>query len=390
MHEQQERHSTVRKLLRKKLSIITVMLLIIITAIVSNAGTGKLFNRLSGQRNPADMGNDSLRGSNLKAALVDEAPSVVKIARKAGPSVVGIRTTVRTSLERFFGTDQERTESEGSGIIINQKGFIMTNYHVVEYADPRKNSANATNLEVFLPDKRQAQATFVGGDPVNDLAVIKINLKKLPVAELGNSAALKVGALAVAIGNPLGLEFAGSVTSGVISALNRTVSVEDRTLQLIQTDAAINPGNSGGALVDTNGKVVGVNTVKISVSGVEGLGFAIPIDDAKPIVNQLMKYGYVKGRPLLGISGREISQEAADYYNLPVGIYIVEVAPGSGAAKAGIRKKDILVQLDQKKVVTMQEVNRIKKAHKAGDTVTAVVVRGRKKLNLKVTFSEER
>ncbi|MGE5604887.1 MAG: S1C family serine protease, partial [Bacteroidota bacterium] len=168
------------------------------------------------------------------------------------------------------------------------------------------------------------------------------------------------------------------------------VSVEDRTLNLIQTDAAINPGNSGGALVNSEGKVVGINTVKISVPGVEGLGFAIPINDAKPIVNQLIEYGYVKGRPLIGISGQEITQSLADYYNLPVGIFIVRVEPNSGADKAGIRKKDIMISLAGKKVTSMQDVNTIKKSYKAGDTVNTVIVRGKKKINLKLTFSEER
>jgi serine protease Do len=245
-------------------------------------------------------------------------------------------------------------------------------------------------LEVYLPDKRRVEAKFIGGDLVNDLAVIKINLKKLPVAELGDSSKLKVGALAVAIGNPLGLEFAGSVTTGVISALNRTVEVEERTLNLIQTDAAINPGNSGGALVDANGKVVGINTIKISISGVEGLGFAIPINEAKPIVNQLIKYGYVKGRPLIGIMGQVITKEVARYYNLPQGFFITEVVDQSGADKAGIREKDILISLAGKKIVSMRDLNAVKKGHKAGDTVKAVVVRGGKKVNLTLTFTEER
>ncbi|HEY8463995.1 MAG TPA: trypsin-like peptidase domain-containing protein [Bacillota bacterium] len=386
MKEQSHRNRSLAQLLRQRFSLITVMLLVIVSAIISGVTVGNLVNRTN--RGQADNSLNS--GSPFKAAVTTDTTGVVAIAQKAGPSIVGIKTTVRMPLDRYFGGDEKETGAEGSGIIINKDGYIMTNYHVVEYADPRNDNHSQATLEVFLPDKRQAEAKFIGGDRLNDLAVIKINLKNLPVATLGDSSKLKVGALAVAIGNPLGLEFAGSVTAGVISALNRVVSLEDRTLMLIQTDAAINPGNSGGALVDESGKVVGVNTVKITLSGVEGLGFAIPINDAKPIVNQLIKYGYVKGRPLLGISGREITAEMAEYYDLPVGIYIVQVAADSGAAKAGMRRKDILISLAGRKVTSMLDVNNIKKSYKAGDTVKAVVVRNKQKINLKVTFTEQR
>jgi serine protease Do len=315
--------------------------------------------------------------------------TVTQIAKKVGPAIVGIRMTVVASGQRYFGSARQ-TGGEGSGIIISKDGYIMTNHHVVEYADPDNSLSRLTTLEVFLPDKRQAKAKFIGADPQNDLAVIKIDLKNLPVAELGDSSQLEVGELAVAIGNPLGMEFMGSVTSGVISALNRTVNAGDKTLTLIQTDAAINPGNSGGALVNASGKVIGINTVKIAVSGVEGLGFAIPMNTAKPIVSQLIMYGYVKGRPFIGIAGQEISDVVADYYDLPVGIYITEVTPGSGAARAGLAKGDILVGLAGKKVRTMRELDEIKKNYKAGDTVNAVIVRNNRQLTLKLTFSEDR
>ncbi|NLY75859.1 MAG: trypsin-like serine protease [Firmicutes bacterium] len=334
--------------------------------------------------------DDKNRNQFLNADLVEIPKSIAEIAQKAGPSIVGIRMTVATTLDRFFEAGGQTARAEGSGVIISENGYIMTNYHVVNHADPRNRDHQRVALEVFLPDKRQVKAAFVGGDPLNDLAVLKVNLKNLPVAELGDSSKLKVGESAIAIGNPLGLEFAGSVTAGVISALNRTISVEDRTLNLIQTDAAINPGNSGGALVNSEGKVIGINTIKISVPGVEGLGFAIPINDAKPIIDQLIKYGYVKGRPFIGISGREITEAMADYYDLPVGIFIVGVERGSGADKAGIRQRDILISLAGKRVATMLDVNEVKKAYKAGDTVAAVVVRGKRKIKLKLTFSEER
>jgi len=331
--------------------------------------------------------------SSLENALelaADGGSAVTGIAKKVGPSIVGIRMLTQSPGGWYFGDETAQSKAEGSGIIISSDGYIMTNYHVVQYADPKNYMSKSTALEVFLADKRQAKAKFIGGDQRTDLAVIKIDLNNLPAAELGDSAALEVGELAVAIGNPLGLEFQGSVTAGVISALNRTVNVDDKTLNLIQTDAAINPGNSGGALVNSKGQVIGINTVKISVAGVEGLGFAIPINDAKPIVDQLMMFGYVKGRPFIGIAGREITAEISRQYGLPVGIYILEVTPGSGAAKAGIQKGDVLVSMAGRDVRTMKEVDQIKKNYKAGDRVDVTIVRNGKNMRLSLTFSEER
>jgi serine protease Do len=283
----------------------------------------------------------------LAGTALPKGSDVTAIAKFAGPSIVGIRMTVSSSRRNFYGFSNSQV-GEGSGIIISKDGYIMTNYHVVSSADPKRGLSNNTVLEVFLPDGREAKAVFKGGDEKTDLAVIKIDLKNLPTAVLGSSAGLEVGELAVAIGNPLGMEFAGSVTVGVISALNRTVKIGDRTLNLIQTDAAINEGNSGGALLNSRGEVIGINSAKISASGVEGLGFAIPIDDAKPVIEQLITFGYVRGRPLIGITGREISSIYADYYGVPKGIYVTDVSSGSGAAKAGIKAGDILVGLDGK------------------------------------------
>lgn len=325
----------------------------------------------------------------LTTTALVKGSDVTAIAKKAGPSIVGIRMTVSSSRQNYFGSSGNQT-AEGSGIIFKKDGYIMTNYHVVSNADPKSGTSNRTVLEVFLPDGRNAKATFVGGDSKTDLAVIKIDLNNLPVAELGDSSNLEVGELAVAIGNPLGMEFAGSVTVGVISALNRTVEMEDKTLNLIQTDAAINSGNSGGALLNSQGQVIGINSVKISASGVEGLGFAIPINDAKPVIDQLWMYGYVKGRPFIGISGDEISDIIAKSYNLPKGIYITDVTTGSAAEKAGIKAEDILVSLDNKTVETLSDLDEIKGAHKAGDTVNATVVRGSNRINLKITFDEEK
>jgi serine protease Do len=394
-----DRYQTTRfkRFLCKKTGILSALILMVLTALITSITVGNIMSRnFSAQIKINDLRNSRISrpfkdGNILKAALPGEVPLVVGIAQKAGPSIVGVRVTIPSAINRFFENNENNTRgAEGSGIIISRDGYILTNYHVVQEADPRYDPEKETSLQVFLPDKRRADAKFVGGDSLNDLAVIKINLKKLPIAVLGDSSKLKTGALAVAIGNPLGLEFAGSVTSGVISALNRTVMVEDRALELIQTDAAINPGNSGGALVNSEGKVIGVNTVKISVPGVEGIGFAIPINNAKPIVGQLIKYGYVKGRPFIGISGREITMEIAERYDLPRGIYVLEVTEGSGADRAGIRKKDIIVSLAGKTITSMQQLNNVKKAYKAGETVKIVIVRNNRRITFNLTFSEAR
>ena len=333
----------------------------------------------------------NISGTNLVASTNSDDLTVTEIAKKVGPSIVGIKMTIKTNNRSyFFGSSMPSTsDAEGSGIIISSDGYIMTNYHVVEYADPNSNVKNTT-LTVYLPDKREATAKFIGGDSDNDLALIKIDLTNLPVAELGDSSNVEVGDLAVAIGNPLGMEFAGSVTSGVISALNRQLNTGNMSLNLIQTDAAINPGNSGGALLNAKGQVIGINSAKISVSGVEGLGFAIPINTAKPIIEQLKTYGYVKGKPLVGISGQEVSQDISEMYGIPVGIYVVEVPAGGAAQAAGIKKGDVLVKLDGKQIKTMSDIDAVKKLHKAGDTVDAVVIRGDKTLTLKLTFTEDK
>jgi len=264
----------------------------------------------------------------------------------------------------------------------------MTNYHVVSYADTKSGYSDTTTLEVYLPDGRSTKGKFVGGDSENDLAVIKIDLKDLPVAELGSSSVLQVGELAVAIGNPLGMEFAGSVTVGVVSALNRKIDGQESSLNLIQTDAAINPGNSGGALVNSKGQVVGINTVKISQTGVEGLGFAISMDDAKPIINSLIMYGYVKNRPYIGITGQDITDIMSSMYNVPVGIYVTDLDTTGGGYKAGIRVGDIITGIAGKTVVSMAELNAVKKGYQSGDTVNVNITRNSTKMSVKVTFTE--
>ncbi|GAV22945.1 S1C family serine protease [Carboxydothermus pertinax] len=305
---------------------------------------------------------------------------VVAVAKKVSPAVVGISNIAPGG---FFGMGGLEEKGSGSGFIISPDGYIVTNNHVVE---------GAYELYVSLADGRQLKAKIVGTDPRADLAVIKINAKNLPVATLGHSSTLQVGELAIAIGNPLGKEFARSVTVGVISALNRTLTYEtgEKSLRLIQTDAAINPGNSGGPLCNAKGEVVGINSAKISLSGFEGMGFAIPIDEAKPIIEQLINKGYVT-RPWLGIAGAEISEQEAQYYDLPQGIYIEGVVGGGPAAKAGIRAKDIITAINGKKITTMAELTDELFKYKPGQKIKVEVYRlsEGKKYTLEVTLGEK-
>jgi len=219
--------------------------------------------------------------------------------------------------------------------------------------------------------------------------VLKMESGQYPHAKLGESSELEVGELCVAIGNPLGMEFAGSVTVGYISALNRTVETNGKTFNLIQTDAAINAGNSGGALVNTKGEVIGINTLKISSTGVEGLGFAIPVDEAKPVFDDLINYGYVKGRPVIGIIGRDLSADMARYYNYPEGVFVEQTQEGSGAAKAGIKRGDIITKADGTRIKSIEELNKIRDKKKAGQTIKLELDRSGQIISVDVTLGEE-
>ena len=200
---------------------------------------------------------------------------------------------------------------------------------------------------------------------------------------------MRVGDTAIAIGNPLGQEFAGTTTQGIISGLNRSVTVDNKTLTLIQTDAAINPGNSGGALVNCYGEVIGINTAKISSSSLEGLGFAIPIDEAKPVIEDLITNGYVTGRPVIGIAGRAVTEKDAQAYNLKVGVYVSSMTANSPAYMAGIKIGDIITECEGKKITTVDELNEIKNKHSVGDELKLKVYRQGKTVNITLILGEE-
>ncbi len=305
--------------------------------------------------------------------------STEEIAKRVGPSIVGISCTTQT--QSYFGV--QTGTSSGSGIIISADGNIMTNYHVI---------SGGTNIKVKLNTGNEYDATVIGGDEKTDVAVIKIKAnEELHVAALGNSDEVEVGSKAVAIGNPLASELFGTVTQGVISGVNRTITVGQREMNLIQTDAAISPGNSGGALINKYGEVIGINSVKLVSDNAEGLGFAIPINEASTIVKDLIDYGYVKGRPVIGVSVREITKELAYYNNLLIdhGLYIMSVSEGSSAEKAGLVRGDIIVKFDGKTVNSSTEMNKLRDKHKAGDTVSITFMRGTQEKTVNLTLSED-
>ncbi|MBD8048907.1 trypsin-like peptidase domain-containing protein [Clostridium sp. N37] len=295
------------------------------------------------------------------------------IAKKVSPAVVGVAT--KTISSNFFGWQFEPQEGIGSGFIFNENGTVLTNYHVIK---------GASEVKVIFHNGKEVPAKVVNYQEDADLAVLRITEKvEMPgVLEFGDSDSLEVGEQVIAIGNPLGKEFSGSVTTGIISALNRQMKFDDgKTLKLIQTDTAINPGNSGGPLVNSRGQVIGINTAKIGKSGVEGLGFSIPINEVLDKLDNLTK-PIIK----LGITCINLNEELAKANKLPVGIYIEKVESLSIAQKGGLQPGDVIVKFANKKVGTVQEINKIKESYKEGDTVPVEFIRDGKTMTANLKF----
>lgn len=290
---------------------------------------------------------------------------ISQVAAQVSPSIVGISNLSRS--KDIFNPNL--VESTGSGVILDHEGYIVTNNHVVRGAE---------SITVTLADGNEEQAEVVGSDPQTDLALIKITVDNhVTPIKLGNSESLVVGQEVLAIGNPLGQRFARSVTAGIVSGLNRLLTTEEGLLfQLIQTDAAINPGNSGGALVNLQGELIGINTVKIVESGFEGMGFSIPSNQVKLVVEELKSQGKVE-RPRLGIKVLgEISQEKARYYQLPVkGGVIVEPVRGGAAGKAGLKAFDLIYEIDGQEIATGLELQAYIRQKRAGDSVRVSIIR---------------
>lgn len=386
---------------KNKKKAATVALAVVLAGVVSVSGYSLATNRSGGSDMSAALktnlsttvsdGGNASKDTNTAQNLVSSSDRKVyttpEIVDMVGPAVVGVinKTTYTNPYAGLYGaqggnSSQEVEQGSGSGVIISEDGYIVTNNHVIE---------GATEIGVILNTGDQYTAKLVGNDSKTDLAVLKIDASGLTYAKLGSSSDLRVGDTAIAIGNPLGQEFAGTTTQGIISGLNRSVTIDNKTLNLIQTDAAINPGNSGGALVNAYGEVIGINTAKISSSQYEGLGFSIPIDDAKPIIEDLISNGYVTGRPVIGIAGRAVTEQDAKAYNLKVGVYVVSMTADSPAYMAGIKIGDIITECDGTKIETVDNLNEIKNKHKVGDTLTLKVYRQDKFVDIKLVLGEE-
>lgn len=334
-------------------------------------GGGLLANRLSNESIPVHSISTtpvSLSGAEFNA---------VSVADTCSDSVVEIRTESVQNSQRF---GQFVSEGAGSGVIVTADGYIATNNHVID---------GASKITVTLASGKEYAATLIGKDAKTDLAVIKISETALKAATLGTSASLKVGEPVVAIGNPLG-ELGGTVTSGIISALDRQIEIDNEKMTLLQTDAAVNPGNSGGGLFNSKGQLIGIVNAKSSGSDIEGLAFAIPIDTAKNVINQIISQGYVSGRIDLGLTFREQGTS----FNLFTGawtrggVYIADVTSNSNAANAGLSRGDIVTAVDGTKISGFADIKKIIDSHNVGDTVSFTVYRSGQSLTLSFRLQE--
>lgn len=316
--------------------------------------------------------------------LTDYSNTAIAVAEKTLPSVVGI--TVTYQISSFFG-GSSTGEATGSGIIVSKDGYIVTNNHVINSdASSTFTIAEATGITVNVyGDSESYEAKVIGTDVYTDLAVLKIEKNDLKPITIGDSNSVKVGEFVMAVGNPLGMEY--SVTSGIVSAINREIESEGSTFTAIQTDAAINSGNSGGALVNSKGELIGINTMKFAGTGIEGIGFAIPISSATTIIDQLIEFQSVK-RPYIGIMGSSVDTATAKRYNLPEGIYVEEVEENSPAATSGLKQSDIITKIEGQNVKSVNELNKIKYNYKIGDTVKLTVYRNGETIELDIKLAE--
>ncbi len=352
---------------------------------------------LSNSNNVLESNNSN--NNNISTGLVSQtslsqySDTSIYAANKILPSIVGIKVeyTVNSALSIFSNqTQSSLATASGSGIIISEDGYILTNNHIVSTSSSESyyqvSDANKVVVTLFN-DETEYEAKIIGKDEQTDLAVIKIEKTGLAKAEFADSDSIKVGEFAMAVGNPLGMQ--SSITCGVISAVNREVTDSDgKKFVLIQTDAAINSGNSGGALVNSEGKVIGINTLKLSGTGIEGMGFAIPINSTTEITSELIQYSKVR-RPYIGISGMDLDEKTAKTYNLVKGIYVKSIDDFSAAEKAGLKIGDVIIEADGTKITSMDELNKIKNSHKIGDEMKLKVSRDGSEKDISLTLGEQ-
>ena len=360
----------------KKKSISLVVIVAIICSILSSLLTVVVVNKtgiLNGTTNSVKGTSSQIVVSNEKGTNVYQA-----VSEKAKPSVVGITTTTLSS-DNMFSMPTEST-GVGTGIIVDSNGYILTNSHVIS-------DGQAKTVNVLFSDGSTIDGEVYWYDSQLDLAIVKVNKTGLTAAELGDSDKVQIGDISVAIGNPYGLDLAGTVTQGIISGLDRTISTSETTMTgLIQTDASINSGNSGGPLLNSSGQVIGINTAKASEG--EGLGFAIPINTAKPIIESIIQKGSYE-KVTLGIKGTDASkyaQYSKQQLSTDEGVYVAEVVSGSAAESAGIKSGDIITKIDSTNLSVMSDLTKNLYNYTKGDSATLTINRDGKKMTLKVKF----
>ena len=353
----------------------------------------KLINNSSSNISTSNSSSTQSNGYVTQTSLSNYSDTAVYAANKILPSIVGIKIEYTVNTQSFFGRSSSSTATaSGSGIIISDDGYILTNNHVVSSSTSESNSyyqiTDAGKVTVTLfGDETEYEAKIVGQDEQTDLAVIKIEKTGLTKADFADSDSVKVGEFAMAVGNPVNMD--STVTTGIVSAVNRKITDSDgKTYTCIQTDAAINSGNSGGALVNSEGKVIGINTLKLSGTGIEGIGFAIPINSTTDITSQLIQYSKVK-RPFIGISGIDLNAETAKTYNLVEGVYVKSVEDFSAAEKAGLKAGDVIIEVEGKSIKTMNELNEVKNSHKIGDELKLKINRNGTEKEITLTLGEQ-
>ena len=362
-------------------------------------GVPAIREKLVGRTSSIQTSTSSASGTTTNlVSLSNFSNTSIFAASKILPSIVGIEVSYNVTTNSFFGFGGSQTSSAtatGSGIIISEDGYIVTNNHVVDSSSSNSSYSyyelsKATSIKVKLNTATYGEdavfdATVVGQDSQTDLAVLKIDKDGLTPAEFADSDQAVVGEFVMAVGSPLGLDT--TVTQGIISAVNRQVESDGVVYTCIQTDAAINSGNSGGALVNSDGKVIGINTLKLTGSNVEGIGFAIPINSTLDVINQLIDHKKVL-RPYIGITGIDVDENTAKRYDLVVGVYVQSVENFSPAEKAGLKAGDVIIKADGKDITTMDELTEIKNSHQIGDSITLVVNRNGEEKEFSITLDE--
>jgi len=360
----------------KKFMISFLSMILIPSAVGFGAGVGA-FYWMDAKNSKVIL--QTIDSSVLPSAsnTVTHGLSVSDVAALVSESVVEI-TTESVMTNSFFSNYV--TTGAGSGVIFTNDGYIVTNNHVID---------NSNAIEVTLKNGESYPAELIATDSKTDLAVIKIKASNLIPAILGDSDALIVGEDAIAIGNPLG-ELGGTVTNGIISALDREVTVDGKKMNLLQTNAAVNPGNSGGGLFNQNGELIGIVSAKSSGTDIEGIGFAIPVNDVKEVVVQLIENGYVSGRPALGVSVIDVNsiQLAMQYGVRQYGVYIAEVIEGSAAEKAGLQSGDMFIAMDDLVIESFEDLSAALDSHSVGDAVTFQIKRDGRMIEVDVTLQE--